>query len=183
MKNWLEAVVRSGLVATQTRRGMTRARWCALGVGAAVLVAGVTWALWPEAEGPNSRQYRDVVACMLTDDKGLNSPDAALVWSGMQEASVQTLVRVQYLTVDGEQTVENARGYLNSQVQSRCTMVFAVGEAPRAAVRDNASAHADVRFVVFAAALSDEKANVSVLELSRAAVRTAVIDETGAGQQ
>ncbi|WP_147432657.1 hypothetical protein [Catellatospora citrea] len=96
---------------------------------------------------------------------------------------MEALVRVQYLAVDGEQTVENARGYLNSQVQSRCSMVFAVGEAPRAAVRDNASAHADVRFVVFAAALPEAKANVSVLELSRAAVRTAVIDETGAGQQ
>jgi hypothetical protein len=96
---------------------------------------------------------------------------------------VETLARVQYLTVDGEQTAENARGYLHSQVQSRCAVVFAVGEAPRAAVRDTAADHVDVRFVVFGDALPDAKSNVSVLELSRAAVRDVVIDKMGADQR
>ncbi|WP_212827136.1 hypothetical protein [Catellatospora sp. TT07R-123] len=142
-------------------------------------LAGVlTWALWP-GEEPRSRQYREAVACLLTDDQGLRGAQAAEVWSGMQDASLETLARVQYLTVDGAQTVENARGLLNSQIQSRCSMVLAVGEAPGAAVREAAPVHPGVMFVLFGDMINGAPKNLSVMKSSRGDVHDVLVDEMG----
>lgn len=181
MQNRLGFVVRSGHGATLTHLRSTRARIFALGIVAVLVAAGLAWALWP-AEEPRSRQYRDVVACLLTDDKGLNSPDAATVWSGMQDASLETLARVQYLEVTGDQTAENAAAFVMSQVQSRCSMVLAVGGAQAQAVQQVASRHPGVRFVAFDKAVTSTDENMSVLELSRAAVRAVVIEVTASDQ-
>src|SRR6266540_1993395 len=99
------------------------------GVVAGVLVAAVlVWALWPAGSGPapRARQYLDFTACLLTGEHGVADADAAPVWAGMQDASLQTRAEVQYLVVVGEQTVANAGPFLASLAQSRCDLVIAV---------------------------------------------------------
>lgn len=91
----------------------------------------IAWLVWPAGEPPpRARQYRDTVACLLTDERGLAGSEAAAVWAGMQQASTETLVRVQYLQVDGAQTAKNAAVFLGTLVQSRCSLIIAVGQAP-----------------------------------------------------
>ncbi|GAB3150889.1 hypothetical protein GCM10027290_39140 [Micromonospora sonneratiae] len=138
-------------------------------------VAGVvTWAVWPSPQPePRARQYRDVTACLLTDERGVTGPEAAAVWAGMQEASLKTRAKVQFLEVDGAQTADNARTYLASLVQSRCNLVLAVGAAPVDAVRENADRFPAARFVTVGGGVPT--ANVSVVEETAAdAVHTRV---------
>ncbi|MET8461480.1 hypothetical protein [Micromonospora zamorensis] len=71
------------------------------------------------------------------------------VWTGMQEASLATLVKVQFLEVDGPQTGENAETFLASLVQSRCGVILAVGDAPVQAVPPTAARFPSARFVAF----------------------------------
>jgi basic membrane lipoprotein Med (substrate-binding protein (PBP1-ABC) superfamily) len=97
---------------------------------------------------PRARPYRDVTACLLTDAHGVTGAEAAPVWAGMQEASLATLAKVQFLEVDGPETVDNARTYLGSLVLSRCDLVIAVGAAQVGAVKADAGSYPDVRFVV-----------------------------------
>jgi hypothetical protein len=114
---------------------------------AAVVVAiGVTWWLWP-AEKPRARQYRDATACLLTGTNGVNGAQAKPVWAAMRRASDTSLVKVQYLEVDGPQTVQNAASYLASLAQSRCDVIVAVGDAPVGVLRRDASRFPGIRFV------------------------------------
>lgn len=118
-----------------------RLRWYVGGGLAACLLAIVLVVLLlPDAEAPRERRYRDVTACLLTDSKGIASGPAAAVWAGMQDASLKTLAKVQYLSVAGEQTARNAALYLTSLGQSGCVVVFGVGDAPVEALPDGASA-------------------------------------------
>lgn len=113
-----------------------------------VVVGAVTWLVWPSSDDePRARQYKETAACLLTDDKGLNDAQAAAVWSGMQKASEQTLVRVQYLTVTGPQTRENAETFLGTFTQSKCTVILAVGTAPTQAVPQVAPRFPGIKFV------------------------------------
>lgn len=139
-------------------------RWWAAGALLAVLAAIVTWIVWPEPEGPQprAREYRDVTACLLTGERGIGGTEAAPVWAGMQEASLETLAKVQFLEVDGAQTAENAQTYLASLVQGRCDLVLAVGDAQLAAVAATAPKHPDLRFVSVGGTVTS--ANVSVVE-------------------
>jgi DNA-binding LacI/PurR family transcriptional regulator len=144
------------------------------------LVVGVTvWALWPEPEKPLAREYGQSTFCLLTGARGINEPDAVPVWAGMQEASLASLAKVQFLEVDGEQTAENALTYVASLVRSRCDAVFGAGEVPVAALREAAARFPGTRFVVIGAGASSD--NVSVVDQSgadavRAAVRDIVLD-------
>jgi hypothetical protein len=52
---------------------------------------------------------------------------AAPVWAGMQDASLATHAKVQYLQVTGEATVGNALPYLATLVQRRYAVVFGAG--------------------------------------------------------
>lgn len=138
-----------------------------------LVVGGVTAIFWPSGdEEPRARQYRDVVACLLTDDKGLNSPAAASVWAGMQDASLATLARVQYLEVDGAQTAKNAETFLASLAHGKCVLVLAVGEAPIGALTDGAERFPQTKFV--AVGTGKSASNVSVLEVSDDSVRIEV---------
>ncbi|MEV4760630.1 hypothetical protein AB0J86_36765 [Micromonospora sp. NPDC049559] len=150
----------------------------------AVVVAGlVTWAVWPSPPPqPLARQYRDVTACLLTDERGITGEQAAPVWAGMQDASLKTLARVQYLKVSGEQTADNARTYLASLVQSRCTLVLAVGAAPVAAVGAGAERFPDARFVTVGGGTAAPNVSVvgeSAPEAVRAAASRAVTEAVG----
>ncbi|MGW0432570.1 hypothetical protein ACWDV4_08490 [Micromonospora sp. NPDC003197] len=155
-------------------RPSRRQSWWAAGV-LVVLLAGVaTWVFWPEPEPePRARQYREATACLLTDDRGVTGPEAAAVWAGMQDASLRTRAKVQFLEVDGAQTIDNARTYLGSLVQGRCDLVLAVGEVPVGAVRENAARFPSARFVTVGSGAST--ANVSVVtEPTPEAVRAQV---------
>ncbi|WP_329105021.1 hypothetical protein OG792_31410 [Micromonospora sp. NBC_01699] len=128
-------------------RGGRRLWWLA---GAVVGVAGLlTWALWPSsAPEPLARQYGEATACLLTDEHGVTGAEAAAVWAGMREASEATLTKVQFLEVDGPQTVDNAKTYLASLVQSRCDLVLAVGAGPVSAVDAEAKRFPNARFAL-----------------------------------
>ncbi|OLB75034.1 MAG: hypothetical protein AUI14_22165 [Actinobacteria bacterium 13_2_20CM_2_71_6] len=132
------------------------------------------WVWWPKpAEQPRERQYLDFTACLLTDEHGLSGPDAAPVWAGMQEASLATRAKVEYVAVTGPQTVPNALPFLSSLVQGRCDLVFAAGPVPVDAVREGASTFPKARF--FVVGTSVQKPNVSTVEgKSPAEVQAAV---------
>jgi hypothetical protein len=124
--------------------------WVWVGVAVVVLAVGVGWVLWPDSKEPppRARQYLNYTACLLTDGKGLAGPGAAAVWAGMQDVSLATHVKVQYLQVAGEEAVGNALPYLTSLIQRQCAVVFAVGPAQLAAVAADAPRYPQVRFVV-----------------------------------
>jgi basic membrane lipoprotein Med (substrate-binding protein (PBP1-ABC) superfamily) len=128
------------------------------------VVAGLaTWALWPDP--PRQREYLDAKACLLTDEKGILSEPAKTVWSSMKDASVKTLVRVQYLQVTGEQTAENSESYLNTLAMSRCGLIVAAGRAPVEAVTRNAGGNPDIEFIT----VNGEIAAGNVLNLDASA--------------
>jgi basic membrane lipoprotein Med (substrate-binding protein (PBP1-ABC) superfamily) len=137
--------------------------WVAAGL-LLVLVAVLAWIVWSDPAGPppRTREYRDVTACLLTDERGISGAQAAPVWAGMQEASLATLAKVQFLEVDGAQTPENAQTYLASLVQSRCDLVLAVGDAQLAALAATAPKYPNMRFVSVGGTASGP--NVSVVE-------------------
>ncbi|MEV4627812.1 hypothetical protein AB0J90_16140 [Micromonospora sp. NPDC049523] len=141
-------------------RGGRRVWWL---VAAVVVVAGlVTWAAWPSPPEPLARQYGEATACLLTDEHGVTSPEAAAVWAGMQEASEATLTKVQFLEVDGPQTADNAKTYLASLVQSRCDLVLAVGPGPLSAVDEEAPRFPRAKFALVGGGTA--AANVSLVD-------------------
>jgi len=145
---------------------VSRRQW--VWVGAAVLLVGglVAWLVWPDKHEPppRARPYLEYTACLLTDAQGVAGAAAAPVWAGMQDASLATHAKVQYLPVVGEATVGNALPYLANLVQRRCAVVFAVGPAQVAAVAADAAKHPEVRFVVAAGSASG--ANVTAIDSS-----------------
>lgn len=122
-----------------------------------------------------ARQYRSVDACLLTGPAGIVEQQTAAVWSGMQDASSATLVRVSYLAVVGPETPANAQPFAESLLQRRCQVIVAVGEVEVGAVATEAPKHSDVRFVLIGGQAGG--GNVSVVPLgSRQGIRPAVAD-------
>ncbi|WP_093089841.1 hypothetical protein [Pseudonocardia oroxyli] len=106
----------------------------------------VAWSWWPEP--PRARQYRPVAACLLVDDDITRGP-AASAWAGMQDASTESLARVQYIEIQGPPTAESATSTLAGLTTSgRCTAVVAVDERAITAARAEAGAHPDLAFVL-----------------------------------
>jgi len=124
-----------------------RRRWLVL---AAVLLAGIgvlAWTLRPAPEHPRARPYLAWTACLLTDDQGLVGGPASHAWAGMQDASLATHAKVQYLPVIGPQTLAAAQPYLASLIQRQCAAVVAAGDAPNQAIAAEAAGHPGVLFV------------------------------------
>jgi basic membrane lipoprotein Med (substrate-binding protein (PBP1-ABC) superfamily) len=137
-------------------------------LGLVVVAAVVTWFLWPTApspEAPRSRQYLEFTACLLTDDQGIDGTTGKPVWAAMQDASLATLAKVQYLAVAGPQTESNALPFANTLAQRRCDLVFAAGSAPVAAVRDAARSFPGVRFFVVTADAAANPSNVRAVRV------------------
>jgi hypothetical protein len=140
-----------------------RTRWYVAGAVVLALAGVLTWVVWPEpADAPRERRYRNVTACLLTDGEGITGRDAAPVWAGMQEMSLRTLARVQFVAVSGEQTPANAAAYLAGLTQGSCDVVVAVGAAPVGAVAQNAGRSPDVQFVSVGGAASAP--NVAIVD-------------------
>lgn len=120
--------------------------------GALVLAATVmAMLLWPSQKPPDpprARQYLEFTACLLTDERGLAGPEAAAVWAGMQDASLATRAKVQYLSITGPQTVDNASTFVASLAQGGCGLVLAAGELPIAAIGPGAERFPQTRFAV-----------------------------------
>jgi basic membrane lipoprotein Med (substrate-binding protein (PBP1-ABC) superfamily) len=115
-----------------------------------VLVGLGVWVLWPSAgpaPQPRARQYLAFTACLLTDGRGIAGQRAAPAWAGMQDASLATRVKVQFLPAAGAATAADASAYLASLVQRHCDLIVAVGEAPVAAVAADAAKYPDARFI------------------------------------
>lgn len=163
-----------------------RHRWPAAFGAALLLIGALTWAFWQSPEPPRARQYLEFTACLLTPAAGTGDPAAAPVWQGMQDASLKTRAKVQFLAVSGPQTADNAATFLASLAQGGCDLVFAAGEAPVGAVTTLAGRFPQARFypVVTAggAAAAD---NVTVIDAGGevrarvASVVTDAVDESG----
>ncbi|MFF1509142.1 BMP family ABC transporter substrate-binding protein [Streptomyces sp. NPDC058326] len=98
-----------------------------------------------------ARAYEDRDACLLTDERGIvtGSP-AAPVWEGMQAASADGRIRVTFVPVMGEQSVANARPFLNGLVQRNCEIVVASGAPQVAAAEAAVEKNPKIRFVTVA---------------------------------
>jgi hypothetical protein len=119
------------------------------GLAAVLAVMLLTWAMWPAPDvEPRAREYRDVTACLLTDQQGVAGPDAAPVWAGMQSASAQTHGQVRYLAVTGEQSVPNAQTFAGTLVAGRCTIIVATPGIADGAIRALAGHYPAQQFLV-----------------------------------
>ncbi|MET7759105.1 BMP family ABC transporter substrate-binding protein [Streptomyces sp. NPDC005389] len=95
-----------------------------------------------------ARAYQDYDACLLTDERGIvTGAPAAPVWEGMQAASLDKRIRVTFVPVMGEKSVENARPFLNGLVQRDCEIVVASGAPQVAAAEAAVEKNPKVRFV------------------------------------
>jgi hypothetical protein len=148
-------------------------RWWWVGVLAVVVIAGVVWLVWPEPAEPRAREYRDVTACLLTDEQGVAGPQAAPVWAGMQAASLQTSGQVRYLAVTGTQDVANAKTFVGTLVLGRCQVIVAPAGLPAKTVTAVAKQFPAQQFLLVGDGQSS--GNVSAISASDpTAVRSAV---------
>ena len=100
-----------------------------------VLVAMVVLVVaLPSGTAPRARQYLAFTACLLTDSHGLTGRPTAQAWSGMQQASLATRAKVEYLPVMSGSTPAAAAPYLASLLQRHCNVVIAAGPAQVAAL-------------------------------------------------
>ena len=129
-------------------RSSTRSQRIAAAAGSLLLLLGTTWLLWPDdapPPPPRERQYKATTACLLTDDQGLNGDTAKAVWAGMQEASVETLVKVQHLAITGPQTPANGVTYYNTLGVQKCSIIIAADPIPVAAMIDGLPSFPNIR--------------------------------------
>lgn len=137
-----------------TMQWVARRPWIAtgVGVGAVVMVAGTSWALWPSSEPsaspPRARVYKDVDVCLLTDAQGIAGGPGRQAWQGLQDFSKKTAVRVSYVPVVGPPTTTNATAYLAGLMQRRCRVVVAAGSAQVDAAKAAAQRSPDTGFVL-----------------------------------
>jgi|tagenome__1003787_1003787.scaffolds.fasta_scaffold20883317_2 basic membrane lipoprotein Med (substrate-binding protein (PBP1-ABC) superfamily) len=138
-----------------------------------VAIAATVWLAWPTDPAPRARAYLDYTACLLTDDHGVAGAAGAPVWAGMQKASADTRAKVQYASVAGPQTADNAVPFLTGLAQSRCDLVLAVGDGPVGAVGRVAARFPRTRFVVVGAKVAG--GNVSTVAAGTAAETTVAV--------
>jgi len=131
-------------------RALARNPWFWTVFGAVVVaVAGLAWVFWPAAPpepAPRARQYLEYTACLLTGERGLTDTAAGPVWAGLQDASLATHAKVQYLAITGPQTVDNGVPFLNTLAQTGCNLIFAAGDVAVATVDKGATNFPDRRF-------------------------------------
>jgi hypothetical protein len=167
-----------------------RGSWVVLGLCSAVAGAGIALAVsgapLPGTSGgqalPPARTqvYENVDACLLTGANGLNDPQAAQTWAGMEDASKATTARVSYLAATGPATEAEAVPYVNTLLVQGCKVVVASGAPERAAVLADARLYTSVRFVVTGPA-ADSPSNVTVLVFTPDGLQAGVASAVEAG--
>ncbi|MFI8351525.1 hypothetical protein [Streptomyces sp. NPDC085596] len=116
----------------------------------------------PPIPDTRARHYTEIDACLLTGKDGIAAgTPAAAVWQGMQDASLKTHARVNYQQVMGEQSVGNARPFLNSMLQGSCEVVVAVGGPEVSVAAEAAPKYGKTSFVLVGGGRSGD--NVSVV--------------------
>lgn len=116
--------------------------------GVLVVALGVTVVVaLASGPAPRARQYLAFTACLLTDGRGVAGAPAASAWAGMQDASLATHAKVQYLPVTAGSTEGAAAPVLASLVARQCKVV-AAGPPQVAAVMAEARHYPSVRFAV-----------------------------------
>ncbi len=155
------------LFATRARRIITYA--VALACAA---VAGILLITNHGSPAPSARQYLAFNACLLTGSQGLADPQAAQAWAGMQEASLATRAKVEYLPAMGPQTAAARLPLVASLVQRHCSLVIAVGPAPVSAVGLDAGRYPDVRFVVVGG--GEQAGNVTAVSAASGQITPAI---------
>lgn len=131
-------------------RTWTRQQRLLAATATAALIGGVTWLAWPSSDSTppiRERQYKATTACLLTDDHGLESEPARTAWAGMQEASTQSLIKVQHLAITGPQDVANGLTYYNTLGIQRCTIILAAGDVPVAVMVEGSARFPDIQQV------------------------------------
>jgi len=165
-----------------------RKPWLVGGAVATVLAAaGLGWALWPDsAPEARARVYTEANACLLTPAGGVADKQAAPVWAGMQQASLATHGKIQYLEVDGPQTGENAKTYLATLVSGKCDLLLTAGAAPNAGLIAAAGSYPGSRFLLVGkgapqvnVTVVDDSDPAQVTERVRAAVADALREAAG----
>jgi hypothetical protein len=97
--------------------------WLVLMVLVAAGAGVAAWLLWPRpAPAPQARQYLNVSACLLTDQRGVvpGTPGAP-VWAAMESASTATHVMVSYLPDTGPADVTPM---LSTLIQRQCGVII-----------------------------------------------------------
>jgi len=175
----LAAVGRAVVARLRALRGRTIAlAGGAVAVVGALVVTGVLLSRHddrPPIPDTRARHYTETDACLLTGKDGITGAPAADVWQGMQDASRATHARVSYAQVTGEQSVGNARPFLNGMLQRSCDVVLAVGGPEVAAASETAPRYRKTGFVLVGGGTAGQ--NVSTLRLGdglRADVAAAV---------
>jgi basic membrane lipoprotein Med (substrate-binding protein (PBP1-ABC) superfamily) len=116
----------------------------------AVLVGALlAWLSMQRDPAPRASEYlTSFTACLLTDSRGIAAAEPALIWRGMQNASLATRAKVEYLPVMSGSTAAAAAPYLASLVERHCNVVLATGKAQVAVVKAQASRFPLVHFVI-----------------------------------
>jgi len=175
-RSWPPGRVRRRASATAaTWRGLRRrTRYAVLGSAAVIAAAAVAAALLlSRGPAPRARQYLAFTACLLTGPAGLADAQAAPAWAGLQQASLATRAKVQYLPVESGTTAAAAAPYLASLTTPHCRVVVAAGSAQVGAVAAAARRYRSVQFAVIGGTAAGP--NVTVVTGGAAHVR-AVID-------
>lgn len=141
-------------------------------VALVAVLALVVTAVVPSPTAVRARQYLAFTACLLTGSQGLASPQAALAWAGMQEASLATRAKVEYLPVMSGSTEAAAAPVLASLVQRHCNVVIAAGRAQVSALVSEKARPPGVRFVAMGGAPAGS--GVLTVPASGSGVRPAV---------
>lgn len=136
--------------------------WVGGGIAVVVVAALLGWLLWPDGTDPRARVYTDATACLLTPAAGVADPQAAPVWAGMQQASLATRGKVQYLEVDGPQTSAQAATFLATLAAGSCDLVLTAGKSQNDALTTSASSYPNVSFVLVGT--GSVAKNVSVID-------------------
>jgi hypothetical protein len=150
--------------------------WLVL-AGLVAVGAGIAaWLLRPTpAPAPQARQYLNVSACLLTDQRGVvPGTPAAPVWAAMESASVTSHVMVSYLSDTGPSDVTPMLGTL---IQRQCGVIIATS-ADASQVISAAKAYPQQHFLLVAAAgtaVTAAPANATIVAPAAAVGR---IDQT-----
>lgn len=157
----------------QWRRTTSRQRITATAITACAIAGLVAWnMLSSQTSAPRARQYLEFKACLLTDAHGITGQQAAPVWAAMEDASLKTHARVQYLPTFGPATVPNTLPYLASLVQRRCDIIIAAGEIPVATVSQGANRFPKTKFLAVGGQATEP--NVVLVNPSPNSLHTAI---------